>query len=317
MIYELMNYLGDIFVDGSNTLQERMGNYLNKYNSKQLHPYKGHVVTIKSKQILYYINTLSNFDDKIEFLEIYNSILINVCKKIYLQFNPSLIYSFNDEINVVFYYNDNGNNIYNGNINKLLTSISSYTSIWMMKEFMKHSINIDFNHSSKIVEFDEDFEILNYLIFRQFDCKRNIMTLLYKCVKKNEVLDGFPNIENMKLKDIISNFEECNSVNQNFLTGNIIKKEIYYIDKNDKKDDTLNVDTLNVDTLNVDTLNVDTLNVDTLNVDTLNVDTLNVDHVSGQGTSELVSRKNINIEHFYLKENFTENLQKYIRNKIL
>lgn len=276
MIYEIFNnYFGDFLnvIDLTyDTLQTRMKKYLHRYNNLNIHPYKCHIITLKSKQLLSYVNTLSNLDDKITFLESYNTMLNNVCKKLYIRFNPQMIYSFNDEIHLVFYYKET-NNIYNGNIHKLLTTFTSYTSICMLKELLNNSININFEYYAKIVEFNEDYETLNYLIWRQFDCKRNIMTLLYKCLKYNDILDGgYSNIEKMKLEDIMLDFSKNQSVNNNLLTGNILKKQIYYVSKEDLQKDL---------------------------------------------QKDLVTRKNILVEHFYLADNFTENMQKYIKNKIL
>ena len=212
-----------------NSLEKRMKKIIEKDNGKIRHYYKPYIVSLKSKTLLTYINNVKNdkennkendkennfLNDKIDLLQNINEILINVSKNLYNKFDPTMIYTFHNEINLVFFYNDNGESIYDGNINKTLTSIVSYASILISKELNKKNISIDFVFDGHFVEFDKDYEILNFLVWRQFQCKRNTITLLYKCLKnKND-------INNLTLDDMKYSLP---IVSQEFFTGNILKK---------------------------------------------------------------------------------------------
>lgn len=202
-----------------NSLEKRMKKIIEKDNGKIRHYYKPYIVSIKSKRLLAYINnTKYNFEDKINLLHNINEILINVSKKLYNKFDPTMIYTFHNEINLVFFYNENGESIYDGNINKILTSIVSYASILISKELDKKNILIDFLFDGHFVEFDKDYEILNFLVWRQFECKRNTITLLYKCLKNTN------DITNLTLDDMKYSLP---IVSQELFTGNTLKKHIF------------------------------------------------------------------------------------------
>jgi hypothetical protein len=257
-------------------LEKRMKMKIDNFNGDKSHYYKPHIVTVKSKQILSYINSVTTLKDKLVFLEIYNEMLRELCKKLYVRFDPHLIYAFNNEINLVFFYNENGNFIYDGNINKTITAISSYTSVQMTKLLNKwaffHVINLDnLVFTAEYIQFDKDYETLNYLIWRQSDCKRNTITLLYKCLR------DIHNVDAVSLKTMINDLKRHNKIHTDLLTGNIIKKQLVY-DSRKHHEQTI-------------------------------MDDINC-------TDMLTSRKEIVTEHFYFKDDFKENLYKYIKNKI-
>ena len=235
MMFNLVNYIGN-FVSGNindeenrSTLENRMKLTSGRYNDIKCHSYKPHVITIKSKRLLRYLNHISNFDDKLKQLETMNDILNKVCKSIYLKYDPHLIYSFSNEINIVFFYNDNGDYMYNGNVNQILTNLVSYTTIQMTKLLQNQNINSDFVFSGKFIEFDKDYETLNYLIWRQFNCRRNTITLLYKCLHMNNILDCKKAIDKVKLEDMKCDLDNLLLTNVEFLlTGNILKKSLSY-----------------------------------------------------------------------------------------
>lgn len=217
-----------------NSLELRMKSYINRLNNVNCHYYKPHIISIKSKQLLKYINNITELQDKIVFLNDINNILVNVSKLLFNRFSPHMIYTFHNEINLVFYYNDGGDYLYNGNITKILTSITSCASVYITKELQKRDINIDFLFDGNFVEFDKDFETLNYLIWRQFDCKRNTLTLLYKCLYMDHYLNGQTDINNIKLDDMkqeidqqIIEYDQLR-LYKTLLTGNIIKKRNFY-----------------------------------------------------------------------------------------
>ena len=135
----------------------------------------------------------------------------------YNKFDPVMIYAFNNEINLAFFYNDNGEDRYDGNINKILTSIVSYASVLVSKELEKSEIYLDLVFDGHFIEFDIDHEILNYFIWRQFDCKRNTITLLYKSFYNTDDIQDL-NLDDMKYT--------LPNVNDKLLTGNIIKNDL-------------------------------------------------------------------------------------------
>lgn len=203
------------------SLEKRMKRIIEKDNGKKCHFYKPYIVSIKSRALLDLINKVnkskykSSIENKIDLIEKINSILIDVSKKLYLKFDTTIIYTFHNEINLVFFYNENGESIYDGNMNKILTSIISYASILFSKELEKHDIFLDFTFDGHLIEFDIDYEILNFLIWRQFECKRNTITLLYKCLHNKKETN------NLSLDDMKYNLP---IVPPELFIGNILKK---------------------------------------------------------------------------------------------
>jgi tRNA(His) 5'-end guanylyltransferase len=280
----LYNYIFDYLynkvplISEDDEIKTRMSKYID-INNKKCHPYKPFVVSLKSRQILSYFNNLTNIDDKLKFIDNFNEIMIEVSKKLYMQYDPRMIYTFHDEIHLVFFYNENGNYMYSGDINKIITTLVSYTSIELTKILTKRSIDLDFIYKGQFVEFDEDYEILNYIIWRQLDCKRNIITLLYKCINLENFLNNKDKNNCLKLNTMekyVSDF--LKNKFKRYYTGNILKKTIYYTNKTNpkivlnKKDDDYN---------------------------------------------NLTIRKKIDVENFYFSDNFKENFNIYIKNKIM
>jgi tRNA(His) 5'-end guanylyltransferase len=270
MIAKYFNYF-------KQSLDERMKTLSDKHNPK-CHCYKPHVFTIKSKQILTYmkfisISNLSFEEKKIKINEL-NNILIDICKSIYIKYDPTLIYFYNNEINIVFFYKQNGNYLYDGNINTLLTTLVSDITLKTNNSKIKNINKLkDVIFSGKFIEFDEDYEILNYIIWRQINCKRNTLSLFYKCLYPNESID------NIKTKDMEIILNKNNINIDTFLTGNILKKILYY-----KNSESI-------------------------------VCIINKDE--NESEKDLIARKGVCVENIYFANNFTENLQKYIKNKIL
>lgn len=265
----------DFFNSFKTTLDERMKNISDKHNRK-CHSYKPHIVTIKSKQILSHLKSISlsnlSFDEKRMQITELNDILIDVCKSIYITYDPHLIYSYHNEINIVFFYKENGNYLYDGNINTLLTNLVSYTTLKMNNKLQKINDLKEVIFTGKFVEFDNDYEILNYIIWRQINCKRNTLSLFYKCLYKNK------DIDNIKITEMQNILHEKDIKIDEFLTGNTLKKILYYkysdfiiFNENSKTDN----------------------------------------------EKDLITRKCICVKNVYFSDNFNENFFKYIKNKIL
>jgi hypothetical protein len=260
-------------------LDTRMRSYLYTHNSKRCHGFKPFIITLKSKSILDYLNHLTNYDDKVKQLELVQQVFFNVSKSIYTKFDPNLVYTFENEINIVFFYNDSGIFLFDGNVNRLISTLASYTSIQVYKELLRSGVDLESSFSGQFIEFDIDYEVLNYLVWRQMDCRRNTITLLYKCVNIDDVLDGKNVVEKIKIDDMISYINERVDKNkitniEHLLTGNIIKKYIFYKTRNNNND---------------------------------NHNKIN---------NEIVARKSVGVEHFFFSDNFKSNLQKYVINKI-
>lgn len=203
------------------TLKERMQEYLTTYNSKCFNPYNTHVISLKSKKILKFLNFKNTFIQKINEFKIHNEILVCISKKLYKEFNPTLIYCFNDEIHLVFADCEKEES-YNGNINKKLSCISTFASVLFTKEFLKQEIDLDFCIIPKYVEFKKDvqYELLNYIIWRQNDCLRNNLTTLYSYFEKN--LD---NISIPQIAHALTNYPESTYITDQIMYGNLIKND--------------------------------------------------------------------------------------------
>lgn len=294
MFYSLINeYLfykntDTVKNDSDNNLDLRMRKLVTSYNNKKCHGFQPFVISLKCKSLMKYINELKTFDKKTKQLNELQDIMFEVSKMLYAKYDPHLIYSFQNEINLVYNYNDQGNYIYDGNINKMLTSITSYTSVFFTKYLMKHNIDLDVNFFGQFVEFNIDYEVLNYLIWRQMDCKRNTISLLYKCVNFEDFLSMTETIDNMSIENMLFDINqkldkrvECDY--NNLLTGNIIKKYIFH---KLVKQSVYNYN-------------------DNKNQD--NNETKDI----------IVTRKSVGIEHLFFSDNFKDNLQKYILEKLI
>lgn len=205
------------------SLQDRMRRQVKKYDY-HIHPYKPFVLTVKCEKLLFFVNHVTTLQEKLVFLTKIKEILLNVSKQLYDCYSPHMIYTFNNEIHLVFFYNDHGRYMYNGSLNKHATKISSHASLLFMQEMIKHHLTLSCICTSYGVEFDKDYEILNYVIWRQHDCKRNNISLIYKCYKNNEEEDVLNNKSSsdlyLELKGIeVPDFVFC---------GVILKKQLVY-----------------------------------------------------------------------------------------
>ena len=275
----------DSNMSNENLLRTRMKHYLSRYNS-ECHYYKPHIISLKSKKLLFFVNHLTTLEEKLEILKEHNQMLIDVCSKLYKRFDPHMIYTFNNEIHLVFYYNDEGNVLYYGDVNKLITSIVSYASIYMEKKLSEKGINIDFIFNGKFVEFDKDYETLNYIIWRQLDCKRNNTVLLYRCLKQNDILDNKLTLDKIKNEEMRQELENYTSIDESIFNGNIIKRQLYYKEQSSKE---------------------------------TAIKEMRNNKESKREWSEngMYTRKRLVVDNINLVNNFKENARKYIYNKVI
>jgi len=286
------NFTNDTFLD------KRMRKNIKQYNSTTYHGFKPFVISLKSKQLLNYISHLVCLDDKIKQLELIQDVLFDVGKKIYQKYDPHLVYTFQNEVNVVFYYNDRGIYLFNGNVMKTVTSLASFVSVEVSKSLYKRGIDIDLHFTGQFVEFDVDYEVLNYLVWRQMDCRRNTITLLYKCLHMKYILGGQCSIDRIKVNEMITSLNvslDKNNIEDSLyhlLTGNVIKKHVFYSkkhnfnkqddDKHDKQDD----------------------------------DKHDKQDDDKHDNKCIVLRRSVGVEHIKFSDDFKGNYAKYILNKL-
>lgn len=267
------------------SLQERMTRYIKEHNGKKCHCFKPHIISLKSKTLLTHLNFLTKLDEKLECLKEYNTILERVCAILYSKYDPHMIYAFNNEIHLVFYPNDEGNFLFDGDISKTLTMIVSYASICFTKEIKGTQFEVDCVFEGNFVEFGKDYEVLNYIIWRQLDCKRNTVTLLYKCINYDGILDNMMTLDKISLLELQK--EVYNKVSSEALDrlmyGGISKKQIVYIETDSKQ--------------------------------SLAYCWKEGDQVYDEDKIELVKRKIITVKHIPLWVNFKSNLYEYVVNK--
>uniref|UniRef100_A0A6C0DUS9 Uncharacterized protein n=1 Tax=viral metagenome TaxID=1070528 RepID=A0A6C0DUS9_9ZZZZ len=268
-----------------NSLQTRMKHYLSRYNS-ECHYYKPRIISLKSKKLLFFVNHLTTLDEKLEILKEHNQMLIDVCSKLYKRFDPHMIYTFNNEIHLVFYYNDEGDVLYYGDVNKLITSIVSYASVYMEKKLSEKGMNIDFIFNGEFVEFDKDYETLNYIIWRQLDCKRNNTVLLYRCLKQSEILDNKLVLDKIKNEEMIEELKTYKSIDESIFNGNIIKRQLYYKERSSKDNSSKKIQN-------------------------------NKESKREWSENGMYTRKRLVVDNINLVDNFKENAKKYIYNKVM
>jgi tRNA(His) 5'-end guanylyltransferase len=273
------------------SLQDRMTKNIRQLSGKKCHPYKAHIVSVKSNELLKCINHVTSVKEKVELLQVYNQLLIDVCIQLYRYFDPSMIYYFNHEIHLVFFYNEEGNFIYNGDVMKTVTNIVSHVTSEFIKATAEKGILMNVRFSGTFAEFDRDYETLNYIVWRQWDCLRNNTTLLYKCLLHDREADSHipSHCQKVSLDEMTAQLVDVGNL-PNFITkGNIIKKSIVY--KMSKVPDKYYI---------------------------FRKIGEHIEMTQEQDKEDvLAARREWRVEHVNLSENFKESLQKYIINKFL
>jgi hypothetical protein len=210
-----------IYFCQNETLKDRMRFKVEHYNSGMFDKNQMYVISVKSKKLLEFLNekTLTYFQKLREFEE-HNKILQKVCRLAYKRFNPKMIYSFNDEFHFVFDERYEKHPLYNCNINKKLTSITSFLTHHLTNELSSQGIELELVMSAKWVNLNFDFETLNFLIFRQNHCLNNNIRLLYHYFN--------PDYDTLSLEEIINRFmniPESSSITDNIIYGNLFQDE--------------------------------------------------------------------------------------------
>jgi hypothetical protein len=213
-------------------LSFRMKNLLNKHNGSKVHPYKNFVVTLTSSSLLKkHKANLKTQDSSL------HTLLVDTCKYLVEKYDCTIGYTCNNELHLGFHYNDNGDHLFDGNINKLLSSLASSASYFftMANVVFNEShdtFSDDPSFSAKIVEFNQDHDILNYFIYRQNYSYNNNLVDLYRYFTNTQ--GDVPSIE--LIEDY---FKQQNvEITKWLLYGTFMKKEL--ILKKIEKPDTSN-----------------------------------------------------------------------------
>lgn len=138
------------------------------FNQQTFHPYKINALIFRSQECL---NELKNVKSVDEISNIVSKLTNdNVLNYLYNRWNPSFIYVSTHEIYVFKFYEEDDNYTlpYNGNINKILTTLTSGVSL---------ATNLEF--SASFVEFDNDSDIYEYIASKQKDHRRNYLNLCW------------------------------------------------------------------------------------------------------------------------------------------
>lgn len=224
----LYNTLSFKKLDGS--IKYRMKYYLSKYNSNTISGEKPYVISIKSNELSHILKRLDNIEDKITKLRDYGNKMFRVVYKFYEKFDPTLVYCFNNEIHIVYNYehcdtNKISNGNFGGNIHKLITSTCSFISSGFSREMQK-----DIIFTGTFVEFNQEYEVLNYLIWRQNDCIKNTISCLYKCNNVNKIQETNADItQKVCLNDMYNQIRKYNV--DDLILGDIYKKQIQKLEE--------------------------------------------------------------------------------------
>lgn len=163
--------------ENPHSLTTRMHKYLdstaNGSNQTRFHPFKCHVISIKSN-VLQKLMYSSN-ESLIQLSSVLKKVAAGVFK--YNNIHPAFVYTVTDEIHVGFVYNEYGHWHFNGNVNKTITMLTSYvTSAFHQNCY----IDLAPEFYAVSCEFDVDYELLNYIVWRQIECYRNNMNAFYR-----------------------------------------------------------------------------------------------------------------------------------------
>lgn len=219
----IFNYLSSVIYteptkidQHSNYFYDRMKGFIEN-NQTYYKNDKYYIITIKSSGLLDDINKIEKISDKIQFIKVVNEALISTSEIIYKKFSPYLIYICNNEINVVFHGKDT---LYNGNITKNVSTITSCITLEFNKNIKE---NTEYIFSGHTVQFEKEYETLNYIIWRYFDCVRNVSNLLWRCSREQLSLYLNPEVPTL---DIVKNDTEIYS-DIEYLYGCLLKKCLY------------------------------------------------------------------------------------------
>ena len=178
-------------------------------NDRRFHPYKVNALTFRSQECLDELKKVTSMED-IETIQskLHNDNMLNY---LYNRWNPTFIYVSLHEIYVFKFYEDDDNYTlpYNGNINKVLTTLSSGLSL---------ATNLEF--SGSYVEFENDSDIYEYILSKQKDCYRNYLNTVWSRLGTGYSNGMYPSMG--QIEEYIQNNPHLNESN-NHKNGIFIK----------------------------------------------------------------------------------------------
>lgn len=212
------------FTSKDTSLPTRMSEQLEVQNNESYNDCLPYICTFSSSELLKYVNKVDFIDIKLMLLYKINRILEDTSINLFKKYNPALIFFFNNELTLLFLPNIHNEPMFKGNVKKTLTHISSYISVLVNKEFNNIHIDKSFIFTGKSVYFNNTYEAFNFFVWRQFDCKRNNINLLYRCI--------FPrkNLQNMTSVEMLEQLNKQNIViDIDILNGSIVSKNVQTI----------------------------------------------------------------------------------------
>lgn len=188
-----------------------MSSALEYYNSESFNNKQMYIISVRSKSFAKFLNEKSpSFGQKLKEFEEHNNILNKISKQLFNKFNPTMIYTFNDEFLLIF-----NRSLVNTNINKQLTSITSYITRLLTLELINQDINLDFTMSAKWISFSNDKNIFKYIVSRQNRCTLLNLNLLYNYFEKSDRLPTYI------LLNKFTKIPESSLINDFIIYGNI------------------------------------------------------------------------------------------------
>jgi hypothetical protein len=183
-----------------------------KFNGAKMHPYKINLMTFKSKDILKKIKYANSLEVLTQLQELlYNE---NFLSKVHEKWNPTCVFVTLGEIHLLKKYeeDDDYTLLYNGNIHKVLTSLTSIVSL-----------STGFEFSGSFIEFDNDSDIVDFIEIKQRELYRNVLNFYWANKDTgNEI--GFP----PPMKDIEDNLDL--KIPDNLKYGVFVKRNRDYVE---------------------------------------------------------------------------------------
>jgi hypothetical protein len=164
----------------------RMKALLHKHNSRSAHPFKAFVVSLSSKTVLKRMRMTSQ--------KHIHGLLVDTAKYLIERYNPHLTYVCNNEMHFVFMYEDYQSHPFDGNFNKIISSMTGsatyfFTVVDAVLNENDASFSCDPGFTAKVVEFENDYDTLNYLVYRQNFCYNNNCLAHVSLLEKDDLKD--------------------------------------------------------------------------------------------------------------------------------
>lgn len=236
VVYFIIKFLNSYQNKNNITLSDRIKKYENNSLSiTHIPSYKPFIVRLDGRSFSKYTKHFKH-PEGLPYSPEFKQAMIYTAIDILKEFNASTVYTHSDEITVIFrqqninkqgFYNLH---LFNGRVNKILTILSSYTSVSFNRHVDRLYPNINKNikpiFDARVIVFDNNYEISNHMIWRsKFDCTRNfISTYAEKYIGKNK-LHNLSTKE--RLNELIKLGYYLDDSNDNFKVDYIMKHGVF------------------------------------------------------------------------------------------